>query len=397
MAVLDNLTALIAQEIPSLIALRRDLHAHPEVGLAEHRTAARIAHELSAARIEHVTGLAGGTGVVAHFPGAGSRAVALRADIDALPIAEESGLPYASTCPGVMHACGHDGHTAILIGAARVLATLASSERFPRPITLLFQPAEENLDGALRMIADGALAGRIGSPVEEIYALHGWPWLDVGTIGVRDGPVMAASDFFSIALEGRGSHAAWPHLAHDVVVAMSAIISGLQTIVSRSMNPCTSAVVSVCRVRAGDALNVLPQRLVFEGTVRTLGGADRARALERFEAIVHQTAAAHQCRATIKWTIGCPATVNNLEATNHVRRVIAEMPSAKLHEVTEPSMGGEDFASYGEHARASYFVLGLRPRGSESMPALHHPAFDFNDDAIAIGVEAMVRIAIGTS
>ena len=394
MTSLPTLATIIGRELPSLVALRHDLHAHPEIGLEEKRTAARVSKELTDAGVEHLTGLAGGTGILAHIPGASPRTMALRADMDALPIAEETRLPYASTCPGVMHACGHDGHTTILVGAARILASFARAKALPRSVTLLFQPAEENLDGAPRMISDGALSGRLGGPVESIYALHGWPWLEVGSIGVKDGPVMAAGDFFSITLAGRGSHAAWPHLAHDVVVAMAATVASLQTIVSRSTDPCTSAVVSVCRIRAGDALNVLPQQLVFEGTIRTLGGDARARTLARFDEIVTLTARAHQCEATIRYTVGCPATINDASATNAVRRAVACMAGAQVHEVTDPSMGGEDFAYYGEHARASFYLLGLRPRGADSMPSLHHPLFDFNDDAIAAGVESMVRLAI---
>ncbi|MSR28233.1 MAG: amidohydrolase [Phycisphaerales bacterium] len=389
-----NLSQLIAREIPSLIELRHDLHAHPEVGLCEKRTSALVMRELAACGIEHEGALAGGTGVIAHISGRNPDAVALRCDIDALPISEETGLPYTSRVQGVMHACGHDGHTAIMIGTARVLAAIARESLPPRGVTMLFQPAEESLGGASRMIDDGCLAGRLGPPVSEIFGLHGWPWLPLGAIGVRNGPLLAAGEFFTVTIKGRGSHAGWPHLSHDVIVAMAATITSLQTIVSRSTDPCDSVVVSVCRIRAGDALNVLPKDLVFEGTIRTLGGQARTRTMDRFREVIDLVARAHECTATISFDVGCPATVNDAAATDAVRRAAAQMGPTTLVEVVEPSMGGEDFAWYGQQVPASFFLIGLRPRDESSMPGLHHPAFDFNDDAIAVGVEAMCRLAL---
>ena len=177
-----------------------------------------IQHELHSAGIKFKSGLGGGTGVIAQLPGVGDKSIGLRADIDALPIIEETGLSYSSQSPGIMHACGHDGHTTILIGVARVLAKLAKIAPLPRPVTLLFQPAEENLGGATRMIADGCLTGLLGPSISEMYGLHCWPWLPVNSIGVRNGPLLASTDYFSITVHGRGSHAAWPHLSHDPVI-----------------------------------------------------------------------------------------------------------------------------------------------------------------------------------
>ena len=391
----DRIRELVEREIPALTELRRDLHSHPELGLQEHRTSGVVARELAAVGIDHQTGLAGGTGVLAHIRGASPTAIALRADMDALPIEEITGVPWASRVSGVMHACGHDGHTTILIGAARVLAQIARERPLARGVTLVFQPAEECLDGAARMIADGCLKGRLGPPVDEIYGLHGWPFLPVGTIGVRNGALLAAGDFFTVTLRGKTAHAGWPHLSADVIVAMSAIISSLQSIVSRNSDPNEPVVVSVCKIRAGEALNVLPPTATFEGTIRTLGGRSREHTLDRFRTIVEQIAGAHGCEASINMLYGCPATINEPVATDSVRSAVRATSSATLAEVGEPCMGGEDFAWYGDHARASFFLLGLRGKDASTMPSLHDGAFDFNDDALALGIETLCRVALG--
>ena len=388
------LKSLIAQELPSLVALRRDLHAHPELGLEEHRTSKVIARELTQANVSFCAQVAGGTGVLGHIPGTATHALALRADIDALPITEETGLVYASTTPGVMHACGHDGHTTILIGTARVLAKLAAQSTLPRPVTLVFQPAEENLGGASRMIADGCLTGRIGPAVSEIYGLHAWPWLPLHSVGVRTGPILASTDSFSIHVRGRGSHAAWPHLSHDPVVALASIVTAAQTIVSRTVDPTHAVVVSICIVNAGTAFNVIAQDALLQGTLRTLDRSDRTDAIARLHQIATHAAQMHQCEATVDFRTGCPATVNDAVATDHVRAAVRAVEGAALVELPVPFMGGEDFASYGEVVPASFFLLGMQADGAPPVQPLHHPSFDFNDDAIGVGIEAMCRIAL---
>jgi len=391
-----QLAALIKRELPSLVAVRRDLHANPEIGLCETRTSQTIQDELTSLGIQFEAGLGGGTGVLAHLPGAGDNTVGLRADIDALPITEATGLSYASTRPGVMHACGHDGHTTILLGVARVLAELAKTERLPRPVTLLFQPAEENLGGATHMIRDGCLTGRIGSPIKEIYGLHGWPWLPVGTVGVRNGAALAATDYFSISVHGRGAHAACPHLSNDPIVAVAGVINALQTVVSRNTDPIDAVVLSICVVHAGHAFNVIPQECKIEGTIRTLDCTVRAHTIKRIEEIAQHGASMHGCTVTTEIVSGCPATINHPTATDFVRHAATQMVGTQLVELAAPFMGGEDFAYYGQHIPASFFMLGLQDPNRPTMPGLHHPGFDFNDDAIAIGIEAMCRIALKT-
>lgn len=389
-----QLSQLIQNELPSLIAIRHDLHTHPEIGLNETRTSQVIQRELHSVGIKFKSGLGGGTGVIAQLTGVGEKSIGLRADIDALPIIEETGLAYASQSPGIMHACGHDGHTTILIGVARVLAKLAAISPLPRPVTLLFQPAEENLGGATRMIADGCLTGLLGPSISEIYGLHCWPWLPVNSIGVRNGPLLASTDYFSITVHGRGSHAAWPHLSHDPVIAMAAIITALQTVVSRNTDPNDAVVVSVCVVMAGHAFNVIAQDGALEGTIRTLNGQVRTNTVKRIEEIVDHAARMHGCTANVKISAGCPPTVNHPTATDAVRRAAHKIPTAQLVEIENPFMGGEDFAFYGQKIPASFFLLGIQDPTLPSMSALHHPSFDFNDKAIATGIEAFCRLAI---
>ena len=268
---------LLRAELPRLVELRHDLHMHPEVGYEEVRTSGVVRRELDALQVHHVDGMAGGTGVLAHLPGAAPLAVALRADMDALPILEAGSRPWASRTPGRMHACGHDGHTAILLGAAAVLSKLAARGTLPNPVTLVFQPAEEGGGGGQRMADEGALDGsRIGPRVAEIYALHGWPELPLGHVATRPGPIMAASDRFEIEITGTGAHAAWPHRSADPIVCAAATVTALQSIVARNVDPLDAAVVSVTVIESGSAFNVIPGRAVIKGTYRSLSEATRS-------------------------------------------------------------------------------------------------------------------------
>jgi|694.fasta_scaffold43150_2 amidohydrolase len=391
----ERIRSLVAEELPRLVALRRDLHRHPEIGYEEVRTAGVIVRELTEAGVAHVRGLAGGTGILAHVPGPGSRAVALRADIDALPIVESSGKPYASATPGRMHACGHDGHTAIMIGTARVLARLVTEQPLPRPVTLVFQPAEEGGAGGRRMVEDGALDGsRLGCPVAEIHALHGWPELELGHVATREGAIMAASDRFEIAIDGQGAHAAWPHRSADPIVCAAALVTALQSIVARNVPPLEAAVVSVTVIEAGSAFNVIPSRAVLKGTLRSLGEDTRCLVERRVAQLAHGIAEAHGCRATCDLQRGYPVTVNHPAAVARFESVArATLGAARVHRMAAPVMGGEDFAFYGAHVPSCYWTLGLAPGGAP-YPPLHAPDFDFNDDAIATGVELMCGLAI---
>jgi amidohydrolase len=387
----------IAREIPDLIAIRRDLHAHPEVGYEEHRTSELVQRELKKAGVEFRANLARGTGVLGHIPGSNDgNAIGLRADMDALPILETSGLPYASRFVGKMHACGHDGHTTILIGAARVLAKLAKQSPLPRPVSFVFQPAEEGGAGAARMIEDGCLNGNVlGPPVDHMFGLHGWPRLPLGVVGTRHGALLAASDRFEIKVRGVGSHAAFPHASRDPIVAASAIVTALQTIASRNVDPLDSLVVSVTMLHAGTAFNVIPPEATISGTVRWLLPQTLQLAQRRLKEIAEGVAAGHGCSATLEYRLNYPVTLNHgdmVEVFNSVARNTLGEP--RVVDIPQPVMGGEDFSFYSQKVPSCFFVLGLIPQGKQSMPDLHQPDFNFNDDAIATGVEMFCRLAL---
>jgi len=391
----DIIRTLLREELPRLIELRHDLHMHPEIGYEEVRTSGVVLRELSNAGIAHVAGLAGGTGILAHIPGTGPRAIALRADMDALPINERSGQPWSSKTPNRMHACGHDGHTAVLVGAARVLSRIAAQHPLPRPVTFVFQPAEEGGGGGKRMVDEGALNGtRIGPAAEEIYALHGWPELAIGTIATRRGAVMAASDRFEIHVIGRGSHAAWPHHSADPVLCAAAIITAMQSIVARNIDPLDSAVVSVTVIESGTAFNVIPDRALLKGTYRSLSETTRAMLERRITEVAEGVARAHGCEARCELLRCYPVTANDDGAVARFEQVAREtFGPERVNTLPAPVMGGEDFAFYGAHVPACYWALGLARPGTP-FPALHAPDFDFNDDAIPVGVELMCRLAV---
>ncbi|MAA51765.1 MAG: hypothetical protein CMJ41_01725, partial [Phycisphaerae bacterium] len=249
----------IERILPELVELRHDLHAHPELGYEEQRTSGVVQDQLSAAGVDFVAGLGGGTGVLGHLPGKADRAVGLRADMDALPITEQTGCPWSSNTDGIMHACGHDGHTTMLAGAARVLSALAADSPLPQPVSFLFQPAEEGGAGALRMCEDGCLEGRVLGPAfKSMFGLHGWPDWPLGVVGSRPGAMLAASDRFEITVEGRGGHAAMPHTARDPVYAASLIVTALQQVVARNVNPVEGAVISVTSIEGGSGFNIIP-------------------------------------------------------------------------------------------------------------------------------------------
>jgi hippurate hydrolase len=299
-----------------------------------------------------------------------------------------------------MHACGHDGHTAILLGAARVLAAMRDR---PRPVTFLFQPAEEDGGGAATLIRDGALGGDgagpagIGTPVERIYGLHGWPLLPLGVVATRPGPLLAATDDFDLTVRGVQGHAAYPHLAADPIVAGAAIVQALQTLASRRVGPVDSVICTVGQFLAGTANNIIPETARLVGTVRTLRADTRAKVAADFRRIVEQVAAAHGCAAELDWQPGYPMTLNDAAEADRVLRTAAEaFGEARAMLVPEPGMGGEDFSYYGQHARACFFLLGLCPPGADParVPQLHQAEFDFADEAIPTGVEMMVRLAL---
>ncbi|GJQ28880.1 MAG: peptidase M20 [Phycisphaerae bacterium] len=393
---------LVAAELPALIARRHDLHQNPELSMHEKRTSEVVARELKAAGAQVKAGLAGGTGVLGYLPatqpdvGAGSTgSIALRADMDALPITERTGKAYSSTTPGVMHACGHDGHTTILLGAARVLAKLPR----PRPVTFIFQPAEEGGGGGDLMCKDGALRGEsgggLGAPVQRIFGLHGWPTVEIGKVATKPGPLLASTDDFVVTVKGVQSHGAYPHFGHDPILAAAHCITALQGIASRNISPLDSVVVTVGQIHAGTANNIIPESVTFIGTVRTLNNATRALAKRRFFEIVENTSRAMGCQARVDWHEGYPVTANDPDATERFFGVArAALGAERVELVPDATMGGEDFSYYGHHVPACFYLLGLRPRGAATYPTLHQPEFDFNDDALPVGVEMMCELAL---
>lgn len=394
-----RLRELIAAEMPSLTALRRDLHAHPELGYQEHRTSSVVQRELNALSIKHVPGLAGGTGVLALIEASDPAdrqkpAVALRADMDALPILEETRLPYASTTPGVMHACGHDGHTAILLGAARVLSKLPHR---PRSVLLMFQPAEEGGGGADRLCQAGALDGRLlGPPVEKVFGLHGWPDIPLASVATRPGPLLASTDEIRVTIHGTQSHGAYPHESRDTIVALAHTIVALQSIVSRNVGPLDSVVVTVGKVEGGSATNIIPHKAGFIGTIRALNPASRQLARRRVREVCEGVAAALGCRAEVELVEGYPVTLNDPTLTDHFFAVARQtLGPERVQTVKNPTMGGEDFSYYAQRAPAVFFCLGLKKPGPEGQhfPTLHQPDFDFNDDAMPTGIEMFCRLA----
>jgi amidohydrolase len=392
----EQLRAMIQQELPDLIAIRHDLHAHPELCYTEHRTSGVVRRELEQASVPFVGDLAGGTGVLGHLAGQADRAVALRADMDALPIEEETGLPYASTTPGLMHACGHDGHTTILIGAARVLAKLALEGPLPNPVMFTFQPAEEGGAGGKRMVEDGCLNGSvIGPPVRSMFGLHGWPHLPLGIVATRPGPMLAAADKFEITIRGTGSHAAYPQVSRDGIVAGAMLVTALQQIASRNVGPLDSVVVSVTQFHAGTTHNIIPGTVKISGTVRTLLQETRELAERRLGEIATHIAKAHGCEAIVQYDHGYPVTRNDagaVEMFNTIAR--ATFGEQAVQHMADPVMGGEDFSYYCEQVPSCFFALGLIPPGQSIMPDLHQPTFNFNDDAIALGVEMFCQLAL---
>lgn len=372
---------------PQVVRLRRVLHQHPEPGFQEFRTAGIVAEHLEGLGLTVKRGVAQ-TGVVAVVEGAHpGPTLLLRADMDCLPVQEETGLAYASERPGFMHACGHDGHTAILLGVASVLVGLR--ERLHGRVKLVFQPAEEGPGGAEPMIAEGVLED---PKVDAAVGLHLWSHLPVGTVGVRPGPMMAAADAFSIRVRGQGGHAAAPHEAVDPVIVAAQLILAIQTIVSRSMDPEESAVVSVCRMRAGQATNVIPEEVELAGTARSFTPEVRALLRNRLEDLCRHLPAAFGGSARLDYQPGYPPLVNDPAVTELVTRACREVLPAECVGESH-TMGGEDFAFFLQRVPGCYFFLGARnPEKSCDFPH-HHPRFDVDEDAMPLGVEILVRVA----
>ncbi|MBS0535368.1 MAG: amidohydrolase [Proteobacteria bacterium] len=375
----------VADLHPEITAWRRDLHAHPELLYDVHRTAASVAEKLKAFGCDEVVPGLGRTGVVGVIRGrkqGSGKTIGLRADMDALPITELNDLPYKSTNPGKMHACGHDGHTAMLLGAARYLA---ETRNFDGTAVVIFQPAEEGGAGAKAMLDDGMLQR---FAIDEFYGMHNYPGMPVGQFGINTGAIMAATDTLQIDVEGLGGHAARPHLTVDAVLTAAQIINNIQSIVSRNVDPQHAAVVSICMVEAGNADNVLPETVRMRGTARTLDPTVQDMVEKNLNRIVENTAAALGAKAKLTYTRNYPVLVNHDRETAFAADVAKSIAGAdRVDTAHPPMMGGEDFS----------FMLQKRPGafiwvGNGDSAGLHHPRYNFNDDAIPLGTSYWVKL-----
>ena len=368
-----------------ITAWRREMHAHPELLYDVHRTAASVAEKLKSFGCDDVITGIGRTGVVGLIKGRkpGGKAVGLRADMDALPIEEETGLPYKSTVPGKMHACGHDGHTAMLLGAAKYLA---ETRTFAGTAVMIFQPAEEGGAGADAMIKDGLMT-RFG--LAEVYGMHNRPGLAVGEFAICPGPMMASVEHITIELEGKGGHAARPHKSIDTLLVGAQIVTALQTVVARSVDPVEAAVVSICMFQAGHTDNVIPQHATLRGSARALKADVRQVMRQRVDAIVQGTAQLYGAKARINYANGYPPVVNHERETEFAAAVAREIVGQdRVDANVTPWMGAEDFAFMLQQRPGAFITV-----GNGDTAGLHHPSYDFNDEAIPVGTSYWVRLA----
>jgi amidohydrolase len=383
----------ILSDAAAITTLRRDIHAHPELCFEEKRTSDVIAKALTDWGIPVHRGL-GQTGVVGIVKnGSSARAVGLRADIDALPITERNQFAHASQHPGKMHACGHDGHTAMLLAAAKHLAKHRS---FDGTVYLIFQPAEEGGGGAREMIKDGLFKL---FPMEAVFGAHNWPGMQVGEFALKSGPCYASSNEFKITLLGKGAHGAMPHLGLDPVPAAGQMVQAFQTIITRNKRPLDTGVISVTMIHTGEATNVIPESCVLEGTVRTFTTEVLDLIERRMKTIAEATAAAFECACEFEFVRNYPPTINHEAETAFARQVLGEIVGADRVLEFEPTMGAEDFSYYLLEKPGCYFMIGNgdgthRQGGHGLGPCmLHNPSYDFNDDLIPLGATAWVRLA----
>ncbi len=375
----------LAEMLPEVSAWRRDIHAHPELRFEEHRTAAFVASKLKEFGCDEVVTGFGGTGVVGVIVGKSGttgKTIGFRADMDALPIQEATGLPHASTIPGKMHACGHDGHTSMLLGAAKYLA---ETRNFDGRVVLAFQPAEEGGGGARAMIDAGLMEKW---PIEEVYGMHNMPGIPVGEFAVRTGPQMASPDKFEITVRGTGGHGAMPHKGVDTTLVAAQIVVALQSIASRNVNPMENVVVSVCGFRTEtDTYNVIPDSVQLRGTVRTFEPAVQHLVRARIDALATSTASAYGALAEVTHVSGPPALVNH-EREADLAAETAIAVSGVAHRDLEPTMGGEDFSEMLLERPGAYLFV-----GNGDSADLHNPSYEFNDEVIPTGCSWFVRMA----
>lgn len=377
-----NRVAAMQEEIATW---RRDLHAHPEVGYDLPRTAGIVAEKLKAFGCDEVVPGIGRTGVVGVIRGRNSgsgHVIGLRADMDALPINEITGLPHASRMPGKMHACGHDGHTSMLLGAAKYLS---ETRNFSGEVVLIFQPAEEGGAGAKAMLDDGLMERW---RIQEVYGMHNMPGIPAGQFGITKGPIMAAADRIYLEIEGRGSHAAKPHLSIDPVLIGCQFGNAVQAVVARNVDPLEAAVVSICKFHAGDTFNVIPQTASLLGTVRTLKSEVREEVFDRLRKLAEGLGHQHGAKLNLTLETGYPATVNHPTQTDFAAEVAAGVAGAQgIDAAVVPMMGGEDFSFMLQERPGAFIFV-----GNGDTAGLHNPGYDFNDTAIPAGVSYWVRL-----
>lgn len=383
-----QLDAFLRAHEEKLIAFRRDLHMYPELGFAEHRTTQRIVERLTAAGLRPVV-LPKGTGVLCEVGSADGPTVGLRADIDALPLADEKDVPYASTVPGVAHACGHDVHTTMLVGTGMFLAQQAAEGLLPGRVRLIFQPAEENPGGALDVMAAGGIAG-----LDRIFALHCDPRIEVGQLGLRAGPITAACDKVYVKVTGPGGHTARPHLTADLVYALAKIVTELPAALSRRVDPRSSLSLVWGRVAAGSVANAIPDDGIAEGTVRCLDDEAWHKAPEMMTALLQSVASAYDVEASLSYVRGVPPTVNEATSVQMLRDAASQVLGEAGAVPTPQSLGGEDFGWYLESIPGALARLGVRTPGSEDEYDLHRGDFDVDESCIGVGVRLMAATAI---
>jgi hippurate hydrolase len=367
-------------QVGEFVSLRREIHSNPELAFDEHGTAAMVAERLEAWGYKVERGV-GGTGVVGQLVrGEGHRKIGLRADMDALPILEETGVAWASKKAGVMHACGHDGHTAMLLAAAKYLAAYGE---FDGTLNVIFQPAEEGAGGAVRMMDDGLFERY---PCDAIFAMHNAPGVPQGTLVFRDGPALASSDYVRVTLTGIGGHGAMPHRTADPIVAASSIILALQTVVSRNVDPFMMAVVTVGAIHSGLANNVIPATATLDISIRALDREVRKTIEQRVKALIGAQAESFGVGAKIEWREGYAVLVNSLKETNFARQVGVELVGAENVILQGPQVSGsEDFAFMLERLPGCYLMIGNGADGKEGSCMVHNPAYDFNDQNLSVG------------
>lgn len=381
----SSLVAAGEELAPELIQFRRDLHRHPELSLQESETSAKVANQLQQLGLEVQTGV-GGFNLIAELKGEmPGPIIALRADMDALPIQEESGVEFGSSRPGIMHACGHDAHTAILLGAAKLLVT----KKIKGTIRFLFQGAEEMNAGAKAMIEHDALNG-----VDEIYGLHNLPTLPAGLTATRRGSLMGSVDRIEIYLEGRGGHGAIPNQSIDPIVCASNIVMALQSIVSREVSPFDPVVVTIGSIKAGEANNVIPHYAELSGTIRTFNSDIQKQMPERIERIVKSISESYQCNVKLNYIEQTPVLINDDKCASYVEHIIDQMIGAESRIVAEPTLAGEDFSIYLQHVPGCFFWLGSGPlENASSAYGLHHPKYELNEACIPLGASLLAAIA----